>query len=161
QMQNLFALSCALISPAHLANHLARLETHRASFSSHRLDDSNGDDAPWWKKVDLWGDPLPAPSRVGRTAIIPVKGVLTSGLPTLYRAIHFADTAEIAGWVRAAREDSTINRIVMPYDSPGGMYAGTPELAAEIRDATRVKRVVACTKGMMDSAAYWAASQSD
>jgi capsid assembly protease len=167
-MNNVFQfLNYALITPRHLQRFMERLATvDLTKFSRARLQDDDEDDEedpaddPWWKKFNIWGDPLPAPSMEGSDAIIPMKGVLTSGLPTIFRALEFADTEEIAGWIREATEDKSAARIVMPSDSPGGMYTGTPELAAEIDRATSVKPVIVHTKGMLDSAAYWAASQA-
>ena len=97
----------------------------------------------------------------GSTAVIPVKGVITSGLPKIFRAIDYADTNEISAWVRAAADDPAVEAILLDVDSPGGMVTGTPELADEVDRAAEIKTVVAHTSGMMDSAAYWIGSQAD
>lgn len=178
-------LDYALISPRHLQAALSRIPAggniadlrSAHSDSIRRADDSEDDDVddddnpadtPWWKKYDIWGDPLPKPykadnGRMGAlvSAVIPIKGVITSGYPTIFRAIGFADTEEIAGWIRDALNDHEVARIVLSIDSPGGIITGTPELAADVDRATQFKPVIAHTKGMMDSAAYWIASQAD
>jgi signal peptide peptidase SppA len=123
-------------------------------------DPEHPQDSPWWTKKDIYGDPLPAPKIQGSTAVIPIKGVLTSGLPRIFRAIGFADTEEIAGWVRSAARDPQVSQLLLAVDSPGGMVMGVPEAAAEVDAASREKPVKAHTKGMMDSGAYWIASQA-
>jgi signal peptide peptidase SppA len=153
----------SLISPLHFQQFVSRLAARDliTRGSIHRIDDGDdGEDKPWWKIEDLWGDPLPAPELVGSTAVIPIKGVITSGQPTIFRAIHFADTEEIADWITQAAGDNDVKRILLSVDSPGGMYQGTPELADIVSAASAVKPVVAHTSGMMDSAAYWIASQA-
>lgn len=159
----------ALISPAHLYTFLSRVQSIKISrFRADNEDDEDDDetgedddpDAPWWKSEDVYGEKLPSPSMSGSTAIIPVKGVITSGLPSIYRAIGFADTDEIAGWVREAALNGKAEQILLDVDSPGGMVSGTPELAAEVAAAAEAKPVIAHTKGQMDSAAYWVASQA-
>lgn len=156
-------LQFALISPAHLQRvragapeiNLAKLGRRAAG-----EDDKENDWQPWWMTEDIFGAPLPAPGRNGSTAIIPVKGVITSGLHPIYRAIWYADTDEIAGWVQAAADDPEISRIILQIDSPGGMCCGTPELAAVVAAAGLRKSVLAHTSGMMASAAYWIGSQA-
>jgi signal peptide peptidase SppA len=169
---SLFHLDYALIQPRHFNAAVARLGAQETSgpLATRKLfsddDDDENDDADpespyWWGSNDAWNDPMPQPSKAGSTAIIPVKGVITSGLPTVYRAFGFCDTEEIAGWVRAAMEDNDVTRIVLDIDSPGGMVTGTPELGAMVDAATAVKQVKAFSKGMCDSGAYWIASQAD
>jgi len=156
-----FALSSpvALIRPQHFAaaaaSAAALLESPR--FAARADEDGDGH---WWKTEDFYGEPLPKPETVGKTAIIPIKGVITSGLHPIYRVIGFADTEEIAGWVRNAAADPAIEEILLRIDSPGGMVTGTPELAAAVAAADKIKPVCAHTSGMMDSAAYWIASQA-
>ena len=153
----------ALISPHRLAAAFSRMPEvdFLAITRADNSDDEDGDEyEPWWKREDIYGDPLPQPMRHGSTTVIPVKGVITSGYPTIYRAIGFADADEIAGWVRAAMADPDVAQIVLSVDSPGGMCNGTPELADTVAAAALVKPVIAHSKGLMDSAAYWVASQA-
>ena len=51
-----------------------------------------------------------------------------------------------------------VQRIVLDIDSPGGTVAGTPEAAAQIAAANKVKRVDAWTGNLMCSAAYYLAA---
>lgn len=155
-----------LISPRHWQSFASRLpQSSLSKLARKRADDGEGDDspesAPWWTREDLYGAPLPAPSVTANgTAIIPVKGVITSGLHPIYRVIGYADTHEIAAWVRAAAANPDVKKIVLSIDSPGGMVTGTPELGMEVDAAARIKTVIAHTHGMMDSAAYWIGSQA-
>lgn len=156
-----FALASpiALIRPQHFAaasaEAAALLENPRCTARAE-----HDDDEMWYEMEDIYGAPLPKPYTVGTTAIIPIKGVITSGLHPIYRVIGFADTEQIAGWLRAAAADPAIEEILLRIDSPGGMVTGTPELAAAVAAADRIKPVLAHTSGMMDSAAYWIASQA-
>ena len=156
-----FALASpiALIRPQHFAaasaEAAALLENPRCTARAE-----HDDDEMWYELEDIYGAPLPKPYTVGTTAIIPIKGVITSGLHPIYRVIGFADTEQIAGWIRAAVANPLVEEILLRIDSPGGMVTGTPELAAAVAAADRIKPVLAHTSGMMDSAAYWIASQA-
>ena len=156
-----FALASpiALIRPQHFAaasaEAAALLENPRCTARAE-----HDDDKMWYELEDIYGAPLPKPYTVGTTAIIPIKGVITSGLHPIYRVIGFADTEQIAGWIRAAVANPLVEEILLRIDSPGGMVTGTPELAAAVAAADRMKPVLAHTSGMMDSAAYWIASQA-
>ena len=156
-----FALASpiALIRPQHFAaasaEAAALLENPRCTARAE-----HDDDEMWYEMEDIYGAPLPKPYTVGTTAIIPIKGVITSGLHPIYRVIGFADTEQIAGWIRDAVANPLVEEILLRIDSPGGMVTGTPELAAAVAAADRIKPVLAHTSGMMDSAAYWIASQA-
>lgn len=172
-------LNFALISPRHLQSFLARIEgldlhrplnlrnsleaegRRRQSQTDDKDDEDEDQNAPWWTLYNAWGDKLARPQKIGATAVIPVEGVITSGLPTIYRAFGYADTVQIADWVKAAVADDTVEKILLRIDSPGGMVTGTPELGEVVDAATASKKVVAHTAGMMDSAAYWIGSQAD
>jgi signal peptide peptidase SppA len=51
--------------------------------------------------------------------------------------------------------------VLLDIDSPGGSVTGVPELAARIKAVADERPVFAFTDGMMCSAAYWLASQTD
>lgn len=59
---------------------------------------------------------------------------------------------------RAAERSAQVERIVMLFDSPGGVVSGLGEAAEAIRGAS--KPVIAHVTGMAASAAYWLASQA-
>jgi len=100
------------------------------------------------------------PSMLGKgpskVAVIPIQGVLTSDGPswwgTNYKTI--ADAAE------QAAADSSVKRIVLAVDSPGGEVTGLPETAALLAQVAKTKPVSAMVEGDSASAAYWLTSQA-
>lgn len=62
--------------------------------------------------------------------------------------------------VRQAVKDPDVKGILLSIDSPGGMVAGTGELAAEVARAKAIKPVWAQFDDLTASAAYWVGSQA-
>lgn len=62
--------------------------------------------------------------------------------------------------LRQALADDSISNILLAIDSPGGMVAGTMELADDVAQAAAVKPVAAHIEDLGASAAYWVASQA-
>lgn len=69
-------------------------------------------------------------------------------------------TLDLRKSLRAAVADNEVKSILLIMDSPGGCVDGTADAAREIYDAARKKAVEVYTDGMLDSAAYWIASQA-
>jgi len=161
QMHTIGPIKYALIRPEHWSAAASRLD-HLPSLLKIRANyyDDDDDETMTDAATDIYGDPLPYPTRYASTAIIPIKGVITSGLPSIYRMVGYADTAQISAWLAAALADPSVTQILLCIDSPGGMVTGTPELAAEVAAADLIKPVYAHTFGMIASAAYWIASQA-
>jgi signal peptide peptidase SppA len=161
QMHTIGPIKYALIRPEHWSAAASRLD-HLPSLLKIRANyhDDDDDETMTDAATDIYGDPLPYPTRYASTAIIPIKGVISSGLPSIYRMVGYADTAQISAWLAAALADPTVTQILLCIDSPGGMVTGTPELAAEVAAADLIKPVYAHTFGMIASAAYWIASQA-
>lgn len=161
QMHTIGPIKYALIRPEHWSAAASRLD-HLPSLLKIRANyyDDDDDETMTDAATDIYGDPLPYPTRYASTAIIPIKGVITSGLPSIYRMVGYADTAQISAWLAAAVADPSVTQILLCIDSPGGMVTGTPELAAEVAAADLIKPVYAHTFGMIASAAYWIASQA-
>lgn len=91
-------------------------------------------------------------------AIIELNGSLTK------QASSFASsrsTVAARRQVRAAAADESITGILLYIDSPGGMVAGTKDLADDITAAKHKKPVYAYIEDLGASAAYWIASQAD
>lgn len=90
-------------------------------------------------------------------AIIRIAGSMTKGIS------KFGGTSTILTRraVRLARRDPAVKSILLAIDSPGGMVAGTAELAAEVREANTGKPVRAYIEDLGASAAYWVASQAE
>ena len=62
--------------------------------------------------------------------------------------------------VRRAVSDQDVKAVMLHIDSPGGMVAGTGELANDVRQANTQKPVYAHIEDTGASAAYWVASQA-
>ncbi len=61
----------------------------------------------------------------------------------------------------AALVDPDVKGILLDIDSPGGVVAGTPELAREIRAARGQKPILAVANTVAASAAYYLGAQAD
>jgi len=99
-----------------------------------------------------------APQGVAR---IPISGVLVPRA-SAFDAMSGGTSAEhIRDQLQQAVASPQVGSIVLDVDSPGGMVDGIPELAADIRQARRSKRVVAVANTEAMSAAYWLGAQAD
>jgi len=88
-------------------------------------------------------------------SVITIRGALTK----YSQACGPAGTEQFGRWIQEANADPRINAIVLRFDSPGGMVAGTETLAGTIRQTS--KPVVAFIDDLAASAAYWLASECD
>jgi len=94
-------------------------------------------------------------------AVIPIDGVISKRMNLMSQISGGVSTELIGRDFQAAMADSKVEAIVLAIDSPGGTVDGTPELASIIFAARGVKPILACTDGMMCSAAYWIGSAAD
>lgn len=94
---------------------------------------------------------------VKRVGMVSITGVITKGF---YWPGMYEDSQRVRSAIRSAVADKSIDAIVLRIDSPGGMVAGTQEMADDIRTANGVKPVHAFIEDLGASAAYWAASQA-
>jgi len=92
-----------------------------------------------------------------KVALININGVMMKG----FSKFGGASTLEVRQQVRSAVKDSSIEKILLKIDSPGGSVAGTAELAEEISRAAAVKFVHAHIEDTGASAAFWVASQAN
>ena len=92
--------------------------------------------------------------------VIPVVGLLTQRGDVI-DCQETLSTMAVADAVRAAVADQGVHAIVLEADSPGGEVFGIPEAAKVIREARKVKPVVAHAHSRAGSAMYWLASQAD
>jgi len=91
-------------------------------------------------------------------AVIPVRGVI-SRYANLFHAICGGTSVQVlAKDIRTAVDDASVHAIILEIDSPGGQVAGIGELAAQVREATSRKPVVAYVSNLGASAGYWIAS---
>lgn len=94
-------------------------------------------------------------------AVLPLYGSLVPRAD-MFTKISGATSMEEFGHVfQAAVDNPQIGAILIDVDSPGGTVAGTPELAAIIREARGTKPIVAIANTYATSGAYWIASQAD
>lgn len=87
--------------------------------------------------------------------LVPHAGMMT-GVSTPGRAIE-----DLQQELRAAVADETVQSILLNVNSPGGSARMIPELAAELRDARKVKPVVAVANTIAASGGYYLAAQAD
>jgi protease-4 len=87
-------------------------------------------------------------------AVIPVIGVMTKG-----SSKFGTSTQDVRRSLREAGNDSKINGIMLHFDTPGGSFAGTEELANEIARVNQLKPVHAHADDLIASAGMYAASQ--
>lgn len=111
---------------------------------------------------------MAASNRSGETAeirrnvaVIPIYGTISQRIGLLELASGGVSTERIGKQFDAMVADDNVGAIVLDIDSPGGNYAGTPELADKIMAARGKKPIVAVANSMAASAAYWIASAAD
>lgn len=103
-------------------------------------------------EMERYGFPV---HRVGNTAVIGVYGVTTKN-----GSWHGTSTKDTATAVRAAKDDETIENIVIVFDTAGGSVSSLDALGDEIAAAAKQKRVIAQVDGLLASAGYYAASHA-
>jgi signal peptide peptidase SppA len=105
-------------------------------------------------------EPSSAAAPGGMVAVIPVSGTVS------YRASFWsflfggAVIEKLQANLRAALTDPNVRAILLRIDSPGGMVAGVPEFAAELRQAREQKPIIALADTTAASAAYWIGAQA-
>lgn len=92
-------------------------------------------------------------------AIVPVSGVIGSGLTSMERGSGAVDVTDIIKDLDFCETSLDVKGVLLHFDSPGGMYQGTPELGDRIK--AMQKPTVSFTSGMICSAAYWAACSAN
>jgi len=91
-----------------------------------------------------------------QVAVIKAQGVLMKSQTSM----GGTSTVQLRRDVRNAAADPNVAAILLAIDSPGGTSAGTYDLAADVRAATKQKPVWAHIDDLGASAAYWIASQA-
>lgn len=106
-------------------------------------------------ETDIFGNPMPkmeiTPAGV---AIIPVVGTLLHHATLLDKMCGACSYDDIKTNLRAAVGTVGVNKIVLNFDSPGGMSMGNDECAAVVAECAEFTRVEAVTDSLMCSAAY-------
>lgn len=106
----------------------------------------------------------PEMQKVQSTAIVPVRGVLAQYADQVndISQPRGRSAESVQADLRAALNDPTVDRVVLRFDSPGGMVAGTAETADMVRTLQeRGKPVFAYIDSLCASAAYWIAATCD
>ena len=140
-----------LIEPAKAKAYLEKV----ASLSPSDL--KAGDDLE--DMMEMIFGPKPMMIKSGDLAIIPVKGVIGSGLTELEKMMDATDVEDIQEMLEDAERDPGVEVIIFNFDSPGGTVTGVPEMAARIRECT--KRTIGWTCKQSCSASMWLMSQCD
>lgn len=96
-----------------------------------------------------------------KTAILPLYGVISQRMNLMTKCSGGTSTELFGQWFDDAMADSSISRVVLDVDSPGGSVYGVAELANKIYNARGNKPIVAIANSLMASAAYWVASAAD
>jgi capsid assembly protease len=96
----------------------------------------------------------------GSVAVIPIYGVITPRADVMTDISGGTSIDRLQQSLRAAVADEKVKSILLDVNSPGGSAAMLNEMAAEIRQARRVKPVVAVANTMAGSAAYYLAAQA-
>lgn len=95
---------------------------------------------------------------IGDTAVITLAGPITKHPTSFSDAIGGASTVQTRRAIRQANADSTVERICLLFDSPGGTVAGVQELMDEVKLSS--KPIWSYAEDMCASAAYFIASQT-
>jgi signal peptide peptidase SppA len=93
-------------------------------------------------------------------ALVPIVGPITKAGSSKFGE---ASSRRATQAIKAASRAPDVHTVMGFFDSPGGTFSGTNELAQAFRDASKRygKRTVAHIEDLGDSAAYYVASQAD
>ncbi len=95
---------------------------------------------------------------LGNVALIPIEGILTvNGASTFGQSA--VSSAEIAGFIKEANENSQVQVILLEINSPGGSAVASDEIASAIKQSK--KPVVALIREVGASGGYWIASAAN
>lgn len=109
--------------------------------------------------MEMLFGPRPMLVKSGDLAIIPVKGVIGSGLTELEKMMGACDVEDIQEMLEDAERDPGVETIIFDFDSPGGTVTGVPEMAKRIKACT--KRTIGWTCKQSCSASMWLMSQCE
>lgn len=93
--------------------------------------------------------------------VLPVVGVVSQRMNLLQDFSGGVSTEQLGRDFDALVASDEVGAIILDMDSPGGNYAGTPELASKIHAARGAKPIIAVANSMAASAAYWIAAAAD
>jgi len=97
----------------------------------------------------------------GSIAVIPIYGmIMHRQMADISGGSVGTSTNAISAALRQVVDDPGVGTIVLDIDSPGGDVDGVDELASEIYQARKSKRIVAVSNCLCASAAYYVGSQA-
>lgn len=94
-------------------------------------------------------------------AVLNIEGMLVPKASWLDAMCGFSSTLELHSEFKNLVNNDKVKRIVLYFDSPGGVSTGIYEFAQSIYAARDKKEIVAFTDVDMCSAAYWLASAAE
>jgi len=100
------------------------------------------------------------PTFTGRTMIIPIHGIISKHCSMMEMASGGCDLDQVNAALEVADNDSTVDKIILDFRSPGGTITGIPETAARITALAEHKDVVAYTDSECCSGALWLAAMA-
>jgi signal peptide peptidase SppA len=114
----------------------------------------------WFQKIKAYEESGEFDRR-GSVAVINIRGYLSYAYDFWTWWMDGCSYCGVMSKVRAAVDDSGINKIVLNVNSPGGGTIGVIEAANVIFEARSKKEVVAVINPEAASAGYWLASQAE
>lgn len=93
----------------------------------------------------------------GGLAVVAISGMMRKRASSMSSS---TSTIATRRQIRAAAKDAAVSSILLHIESPGGLVAGTKELADDVAAAAKQKQVIAFVEDLGASAAYYVASQA-
>lgn len=107
--------------------------------------------------ASLLGSPA-KPEKIGKVGVIPIKGAIGQNLMPIEKMFGMVDVNDVKRQIFAFEQDPQVKHILFDIDSPGGTVTGVPELAQQIRTAS--KPTTSFTDSRALSAGFWIGSQA-
>ena len=101
-----------------------------------------------------------ATGKPGSVAVLPLYGLINQRVSGDVSGPSGTSVQEFTQQFRQAMNDPNVTAIVIDVDSPGGTVSGVDELAAEIYNGRKQKKITAVSNCLCASAAYYLASQA-
>lgn len=112
-------------------------------------------------RLDAAASSAPRGTSGGGVAVLPLVGTIIPRADLMTESSGGISVQRFTGMLREALANPDVGSILIDVDSPGGQVGGVDELAAEIYNARKQKRIVAVANHLAASAAYWIASAAD
>lgn len=97
----------------------------------------------------------------GNVAVLSLEGVIAQKMNLFTEISGGMSTELVSKDLQEIMKDESIKAVILKIDSPGGTSSGIPELASQVFEARKQKRIIAYTDNMMASAAYWIGAAAD